>query len=182
MITPNTLTVLRIVLALILYAVLWKAASLWAYGLCVVLFTTAALTDLWDGQMARKHNMESNFGKIADPIADKILILGSFLILAARNVYSIWWIMPIAVREIAVTVVRLIKLGQNQVLAAEWSGKVKTVLQIITIAVAFFVLVLQTKFHFKLSLQILEFLLSILLITSNVVAIYSGFQFFKRLR
>lgn len=180
MIKPNTLTTLRIILAVVLCFVLSVANHFLSYLLCFTLFVVAALTDLWDGQLARKHKLESNFGKIADPIADKILILGTFFTLAARHVYSVWWIVPVAVREVVVTLVRLKKLSRHEVIAAEWSGKLKTVIQIVTLGISFVVFILQNTGNGEPFL--IRRLMFACLIATNVIAIYSGVDFFRRLQ
>ncbi|MBI4398132.1 MAG: CDP-diacylglycerol--glycerol-3-phosphate 3-phosphatidyltransferase [Candidatus Omnitrophica bacterium] len=138
-ITPNLLTLLRVILAFVTFYLLMHSyfwMRLGAFGV----FTVAALTDLWDGQLARRSGRVTDFGKILDPIADKILILGVFLCFISLNVYPLWAVIPIFVREVSVTVYRLYLLRKNVVVAAERSGKIKVVVQMISLAVSFFYL------------------------------------------
>jgi len=181
-IKPNTLTVSRIVIAIILCVLLVNLRGFWSYLLCFFLFILAAMTDLWDGQLARKLKMESNFGKITDPIADKILILSIFFMFAYKNLYSVWWIVPVTVREILVTAVRFQKLRENRVLAAEWSGKIKTVIQMITILVAFIVLIIKIETPTSHYFQPVHTTMIFFLLLTNFITIYSGITFFKGLR
>ncbi len=181
MITPNDLTKIRAVLALILCGFVLIAKSWPAYFICIVLFVIAVLTDLWDGKLARRHNLETNFGKIADPIADKILILGVFAALAYRGVFSIWWLVPIAAREILVTAIRLNLIQYGKIIPAEMAGKRKTAVQIITITIAFGSFILQNHSKNQLVQHTSKQVLNVALLVTNLIAIYSGCLFLKRL-
>ncbi len=139
-ITPNQLTVARIVLAFLTFYLILNP-SIWFKIAAFVVFTAAALTDLWDGRLARKGGMITNFGKILDPIADKILILGAFICLTVLGAYPFWVLIPIFIREIGVTVLRLYFLRKNVVVAAEKSGKIKVVTQIVSLGITFFYIV-----------------------------------------
>lgn len=125
---PNFLTLSRFVMTvgfLYLFSINIIAASL--------LFVLAAITDFFDGYLARKYNLITSFGKIMDPIADKFLILSAFGIFAYCQVLPWWMFWVIAIREISVTLFRFWAMAKGKVLAAEQVGKVKTVLQISTI-------------------------------------------------
>jgi CDP-diacylglycerol---glycerol-3-phosphate 3-phosphatidyltransferase len=139
-VTPNQLTIFRIVLALICPVLIIGYRSFWIDVTVSVAFTVASLTDYWDGYLARKYGLSTNFGKIADPIADKIMILGLMFAFVAQGLYSIEWVIPIAVREIAVTAIRIVRLRRGQVLPAEWAGKMKVGFQILSIAATLFFL------------------------------------------
>ena len=141
---PNALTVFRIILGIIVPYLMW-------YGgveervFAAVLFGIAAFTDWLDGWYARRYNLITKIGKILDPIADKVLVLGSFVVLSDlrfEQMYSIWWIVPIFLREVIITIYRLIFLLRKKpiVVAASWSGKAKTVMQMITLPCAYFYL------------------------------------------
>ena len=130
----NILTLSRIVLAGLIVWLLCRH-SLPAYVLAAVLFTAASLTDFYDGYLAKKQGLTSDFGKIMDPIADKILILSVFGVLAHMGMVDTWMVIVIALREIAVTASRLGAMVKGRVLAAEQAGKIKTVCQIVTISV-----------------------------------------------
>ena len=128
----NVLTLSRMVLAIVLVFLLEEGSStgnIWAF----IVFAAASLTDFYDGYLARTKGMVSNFGKIMDPIADKVLILSAFGVLAHNGMIAWWMFIVIAIREILVTLSRLLAMRQGQVLAAERTGKIKTVAQIIAV-------------------------------------------------
>lgn len=130
--TPNILTISRIILTFV-FIFLYKQNTLQSYILALVVFTLASLTDYFDGYLARKHNLISLFGKIMDPIADKFLTLSAFFIFTQLHVIALWMFIVIAIREVAVTGLRLMAMRRGAALAAEEAGKLKTVLQIVSI-------------------------------------------------
>ena len=127
---PNLYTILRIILVPVF---LFTLLNLDNYLLAVVVFWIAAITDLIDGHLARKHNLVSNFGKIADPIADKALTGGAWIGLSILGFIPWLATILILIREIGITVLRLLVLNQN-VVAADKGGKTKTTFQITTIS------------------------------------------------
>ena len=141
---PNALTILRIILGVIVPYMMWIDdfnIRIWA----AVLFAIAAFTDWLDGWYARRYNLVTKLGKILDPIADKIIVLSCFVVLSDvffEEMYSIWWIVPIFLREVVITIYRLIFLLRKKpiVVAASWSGKAKTVMQMMTLPCAYFYL------------------------------------------
>jgi len=124
----NKLTMLRIVLTflfmffLFCHGLLAKAASL-------VIFLFAALSDFLDGMIAHKKNMVTDFGRLMDPIADKILVLAAFAAFVQLQLIDAWMFMIIVSREILITSLRLFALNKGKVLAATRAGKHKTVSQ-----------------------------------------------------
>ncbi len=139
---PNQLTLLRIVLSFVLIACLLLSGLNFKIA-AVVVFALAALTDLWDGKLAREKGLVTDFGILMDPIADKVLVLGSFVALIQLAIVPAWMVVIIATREFLITGVRLFAMGRGQVLAAERSGKHKTVTQMAAIALALIYLVLR---------------------------------------
>jgi len=130
---PNILTMSRIVLAVVLIFLL-EAGTPLGNILAVIVFGAAALTDFYDGHLAKKQGLVSDFGKIMDPIADKVLLLSTMGVLAHTGVIAWWMFTVIAVREIAVTVSRLLAMRLGRVLAAERAGKIKTVAQMVAVS------------------------------------------------
>ncbi len=128
---PNQLTILRIILTLLFVFCFLKGTFL-AMLFSVALFMAATYTDLLDGQIARKHQLITDFGKIMDPIADKFLLLSAFYLLGKIAVYPMWMFYVVAFREILITVLRLRAMKRGVVLAAETAGKSKTILQSFT--------------------------------------------------
>ncbi len=138
---PNLITVGRILMAPAVF-VFALADGFWPRLLAFLLFTIAALSDLWDGYLARKHGWISDFGKLVDPLADKLLTVATFIpffIVSHRpgpvgdlpywGELPVWVLVVVFGRELLVTVVRQIAASRGQVLAAGPSGKYKAVFQ-----------------------------------------------------
>lgn len=122
---PNWLTILRIIMIPVCLA-------LWALGqpvFAAAIFALAAITDFLDGYIARKQNIVTTFGKFADPVADKILVLTAMIFLAADGRIPAWAVSIVAARELMVDGLRLVAVGKGNVIAAGWLGKIKTNLQ-----------------------------------------------------
>ena len=96
---------------------------MWA---ALAVFVVASLTDYVDGQIARKYNQVSDFGKFLDPLADKLLTIAAMVILCQWGMMPAWALMLVLTREFAVTGLRLVAVGKGKVIAAGWSGKFKT--------------------------------------------------------
>ena len=154
---PNKLTMLRLFLVPVMTAFLLipDAWIRWEiiYGVGLVLFALTSLTDMLDGKIARARNLITNFGKFMDPVADKFMVIGTFLALLFRMmnpaIYGVTYWTPFVVvyfisvllvifRELAITSLRLVLVNANgQVVAANMLGKIKTVTQIACICVLF---------------------------------------------
>ena len=106
--------------------------------LSATVFLIASITDFFDGYIARKYNLITNFGKLLDPLADKILVLSSLMLLSANGEIHIVWIIIVAVREISISAIRLVCLEQGNVVAASIYGKYKTAIQMIFIVLMLF--------------------------------------------
>lgn len=114
------------------------AGMAWAATAAFVLFVIAAISDWLDGWVARRYNVVSNFGKLMDALTDKILNTGMFIVLQAFGAFPRWFtflVLLILMRELLITGLRLVAAGKGIILAAERSGKVKTVLQIVSISI-----------------------------------------------
>jgi CDP-diacylglycerol--glycerol-3-phosphate 3-phosphatidyltransferase len=129
---PNQLTILRLILTLLFLAAMsmdFPAGKM----VSLLIFSTASFTDFLDGYIARKYNLITNFGKLMDPLVDKILMTGGFVMLVASGHIPGWIVVIILAREFMVTGLRLIASAEGKVLAAENLGKYKTIIQIVTI-------------------------------------------------
>jgi CDP-diacylglycerol--glycerol-3-phosphate 3-phosphatidyltransferase len=128
---PNALTVLRILLVPVLVVALLDTASSswWAAGV----FAAASLTDAIDGYLARSRQWVTTFGKLMDPVADKLLVIAALVSLVSLDRLAAWVAMVIIARELAVTVSRVAATGQGVVVAAKLWGKAKTLVQVATI-------------------------------------------------
>lgn len=100
-------------------------SGLWMW-LALAVFIIASLTDYVDGQIARKFNQVSDFGKFLDPLADKLLTIAAMTMFCQWGMMAAWALMLVLTREFAVTGLRLVAVGKGKVIAAGWSGKVKT--------------------------------------------------------
>lgn len=100
-------------------------AGLWMW-LALAIFIIASLTDYVDGQIARTRNQVTDFGKFLDPLADKLLVIAAMVIFCEWGKLPAWALMLVLTREFAVTGLRLVAVGNGTVIAAGWSGKVKT--------------------------------------------------------
>jgi CDP-diacylglycerol---glycerol-3-phosphate 3-phosphatidyltransferase len=131
---PNLLTVLRIMLVPVLVVALLGGTP---FGdvLAAVVFVLASVTDFLDGRLARARDSVSTFGKLMDPLADKLLVIAALISLVSLDRLPAWVAMVIIARELAVTVLRLGATQFGVVMAASSLGKAKTALQIATILV-----------------------------------------------
>ncbi len=178
MIKPNTLTLFRILLAILCPFLLAEPAlASRVAGFFVFLF--AGLTDLWDGYLARKTDRVTSTGKILDPIADKILNLGTMFTFAYLKIYPVWAVLLIFVREVLITGIRLRYLLRKEVIAAEFSGKLKTGLQIVSIAVSYFYLLARDYQPGTLYVGVLHWSSYLFMGVAIAVTLYSGFRFFS---
>jgi CDP-diacylglycerol--glycerol-3-phosphate 3-phosphatidyltransferase len=126
---PNALTLLRILaVPVVIVALLGETPN--GDVIAAVVFALAALTDGLDGYFARSRGRVTTFGKLMDPLADKLLIIGALVSLVSLGRLAAWVAMVIIAREVAVTILRTIAAERGLVIAASWLGKAKTVLQI----------------------------------------------------
>ena len=165
----NKLTILRIIMVPFFMLFLMLDITNPVYvTLALVLFVVASLTDTLDGQLARKYNMITNFGKLMDPLADKMLTTSAYLGLMSFGRASAWAVMLILTREFIVSGIRLVAAGEGNVIAASIWGKLKTVFQMIAIIAS--ILLLYPIFPEQTSMLITD----ILIWLSAVVTVISG--------
>ncbi len=129
---PNVLTLIRILLVPVLVVVLLgetEHGDLWA----AIVFGLASATDAMDGYLARTRNAITNFGKLMDPIADKLLIIAALVALVSLDRLAPWIAMVIIARELTVTVTRMQATQHGLVIASNWWGKAKTITQVAAI-------------------------------------------------
>ncbi|HFH9922064.1 TPA: CDP-diacylglycerol--glycerol-3-phosphate 3-phosphatidyltransferase [Streptococcus suis] len=162
---PNALTVGRILVIpiFILLLTVWKDAL--SHYLAAIIFALASVTDYLDGYLARKWQVVTNFGKFADPMADKILVMTAFIMLVELGFAAAWVVAIIICRELAVTGLRLLLVENGgTVLAAAMPGKIKTFSQMF--AIIFLLL------HWNLLGQITLYI-------ALFFTLYSGYDYFK---
>ena len=181
---PNKLTVIRIIMipVFIILAVVPLDLGTLHMGtttlpvtqlLATIIFALAAITDWLDGRIARANHLITNFGKFADPLADKMLVMTAFIILVGMDKAPSWVVAIIICRELAVTGLRLLLVEESgEVLAAAWPGKIKTATQMFAII---FLLLNNIPFvgiNFPLD--------QILLYACLVFTVYSGIDYFAK--
>lgn len=143
--------------------------------LAAIIFIVASITDWLDGYIARRDNLVTNFGKFADPLADKLLVASALIMLVELGLAPAWVVVIIIAREFAVTGLRLLLVEQGgTVLAAAWPGKIKTVTQILAI-----IFLLVNDFPFAWTGIPVG---TIFLYVSLAFTIYSGFDYFYNAR
>jgi CDP-diacylglycerol--glycerol-3-phosphate 3-phosphatidyltransferase len=128
----NRLTMLRILLTFV-FMFLLSLPGLWSKIAALIVFIIAALTDLFDGIIAHRMNMVTDFGRLMDPIADKILVLSAFAAFLQLQLIASWMFIVIVSREILLTSLRMFALNKGKVLSAARAGKHKTVSQMVVI-------------------------------------------------
>ena len=136
---PNRLTVARFVMTAFMVAGL-SLDFPFARTAALILFIAASLTDWLDGAIARKTGSITDFGKLMDPLADKVLVAGAFVALIPHGLVEAWLVIVVLAREFLITGLRLLAAGRGVLLSAAWSGKLKTTFQMI--AASLFMLVL----------------------------------------
>jgi CDP-diacylglycerol--glycerol-3-phosphate 3-phosphatidyltransferase len=129
---PNKLTVGRLALTAVFLLVIFSSIpyrETWA----LLLFLVASITDYWDGKIARRDKLITNFGILMDPLADKILVCSAFIAFVELRLIPAWMVVIIVARELGITGLRLLAASKQVVLAAEKYGKHKTVSQIVAV-------------------------------------------------
>lgn len=162
---PNKLTLLRIVLILPFLLVLYLDVPFASY-IALAIFIIASLTDMLDGQIARKQNLITDFGKFADPLADKMLVTAAMLWFVEIGQMPGWALLIVIVREFAVSGLRMVASDKGRVIAAGWSGKVKTASTMVCIVLMF--------------LPIPPALNTVCVAVIVVTTIYSGVEYFAK--
>ncbi len=187
---PNKLTLMRVILVPVMIIISLIPAlndnyidrtSLSISNLInLIIFVVASLTDFFDGYLARKNNQVTTFGKFADPLADKMLVISSLIILLSdyltnnsasdfRAPVEAWVVCVIVIRELMVSGIRLVAAEQGRVLAAGWSGKIKTAFTMITIILCF----LNGAFES----DVMTIVCRVMIYISAAITIYSGLEY-----
>ncbi len=120
--TANKITIARVILIPVFLILAYAGQSLAA----LIVYIIACLSDMADGYIARHYNQITNFGKFMDPLADKVLVLAAMCFFVENGQMPGWAVVIVLFREFAVSGLRLIAVEQQRVIAAAWSGKIKT--------------------------------------------------------
>ena len=135
--TANKLTLLRVVMIPAFLLVLYlhvPGANYWA----LAIFALASITDTLDGYIARHYNQVSDFGKFMDPLADKCLVMAALCWFVEEGTFAAWVLAIVLLREFAVSGMRLVAVEKGRVIAAGWSGKIKTASTMVCICLILF--------------------------------------------
>ncbi len=132
---PNKLTMLRIIMIPVIIFVYYYNQN---YLIMLILFIGASITDYLDGYIARKYDLVTNFGKLMDPLADKLLIMASLLLFIDAGVIATWIVIIILSREFLVSGIRLVAGASGKVIVASKLGKAKTFLTMLTVIILYF--------------------------------------------
>ena len=160
--TPNKITVGRIILVPVFLVLLYLDLPYWALAVYII----ACMSDLIDGRIARKYNLVTDFGKFMDPLADKMLVLSAMCYFVECGQMPGWCLAIVLLREFAVSGMRLVAVEQGRVIAAAWSGKVKTASTMVCLCL---MLVFQSN------------LLNVVCIAVIVATtVYSGIEYFAK--
>ena len=164
---PNILTILRIA-AVPVFILLYGRKS---YAAALILFCLASLTDMLDGRLARKYDLVSNFGKIMDPLADKLLVYSVFVLWVEEGVSYCpgWFLIIILFREFLIAGLRTVAAAEGIVIAADVFGKIKTVSQM----AAVIILLAEPVFH----IDILFMIGTVILYFSMIMTVLSGISY-----
>ena len=163
--TPNKLTLLR-VLMIPVYLAFWNLDVGWNRYAALAVFILASLTDLLDGKIARSRGLVTDFGKFMDPLADKVLVMTAMVCFCAVGRFPAWALVVVIFREFAVSGLRLIAVEGGKVIAAGWSGKVKTASTMVCLCLM------------HVDLPDIVSLLSVWVIVATTV--YSGIEYFVK--
>ena len=162
MTTASKITLVRVVMipafmVLLLFGLNWAALAV---------FIIASLTDFVDGYIARHYNQVSDFGKFLDPLADKLLVISAMLIFVQWGRMPAWMVMVVLAREFSVTGLRLVAVQGGRVIAAGWSGKIKTASTMVGLCIMMAV-----------SLPVLDTIISWVIVLTTL---YSGIEYFVK--
>lgn len=175
MTTANIITLVR--MAMIPFFIFFGLkATPSADIIALVLFVVASATDALDGYVARKYNQITDFGKFVDPLADKLLVVAALLIFIERGQMASWLVFIIVAREFIITSLRIVAMSKGRVMAAAWSGKVKTAIQIAGCVAIFAANIVAAYIPEIPTAQII--LCSGWLMA--LITLYSGFDYLKR--
>ncbi|MBI4336129.1 MAG: CDP-diacylglycerol--glycerol-3-phosphate 3-phosphatidyltransferase [Candidatus Omnitrophica bacterium] len=179
---PNKLTLSRIVLTFVFMVFLFSGGVI-AKIAALAVFLLASFTDLIDGYLARRNGMVTDFGKLMDPIADKILVLAAFLAFIELKLVPAWMVVIIVLRELIITGLRLITLSKNIVLPAQESGKNKTASQMCAILIILsFIILREFDFWNPRVEDIFKNVIFFVMLATTAMTLISGASFLYRNR
>lgn len=166
---PNKLTVARII-ATPFFIVTYMRNM---FIISLIIFILASVTDMVDGKIARKYDLITDFGKIMDPLADKVLVYSAFCLLVGDAIIPSWAFIIILAREFLIAGMRTVAASQGIVIAAGMAGKVKTVVQMIAVPILILALSMKESSYYPFVWYTAQFLIY----ASVVMNVYSGGEY-----
>lgn len=167
MTTASKITLSRVLMIPVYLVTMYLShgeSNVWMY-VSLAIFVIASLTDFVDGYIARHYNQVTDFGKFLDPLADKLLTIAAMCMFCEWGVFPAWALMIVLTREFAVTGLRLIAVQKGTVIAAGWSGKVKTASTMVGLCV-------------MMALPGIAVLSNIVMFVIVATTLYSGIEYF----
>ena len=161
--TASKITIVRVILIPVVVALMYLDFAGHMYWALLV-FAVASVSDFVDGYIARHCNQVTNFGKFLDPLADKLLVISVMLVYVDTGLFPAWAAMIVIARELAVTGLRLVAVEGGKVIAAAWSGKIKTASTMVCFCL--------------MMLPVHKFVISVCWIIVVLTTVYSGVEYF----
>lgn len=176
---PNILSISRVLLTPVFLYFLLFSNYHHAKLLSVLIFTIASVTDAFDGQIARKYGMVTRVGVFLDPLADKVLVLSAFFSFVILGDVHLWMVLIISLRDIIITILRMLMEAKGVTMITSKAGKVKTFLQIIIINVVLLSILLKAYGFNDYSDVFTKYkIIYALMLITTLVTVYTGFHYF----
>lgn len=166
---PNKLTVFRICMVPLFVLFMYLPIP-GKYLISLIIFAVAAVTDALDGNIARRYNLVTDFGKFMDPLADKLLVIAALICLIEVRLIPGWIVLIIVARELAVSIMRAIAAADGKVIAAGGSGKLKTIVQMVSIVFLLFGAHIDSSTILTIG--------TVLIYIAAILTVYSGYEYF----
>lgn len=163
--TANKLTMLRVILIPV-YLVIWHLDFAYNNIVALIIFVLASVTDFIDGYVARHYNQITDFGKFMDPLADKVLVMSAMICFCAMGRFPAWALVIVMAREFAVSGLRMVAVDNGRVIAAGWSGKVKTFATMVCLCI--------------MHLPVWNWLMWVCVVVIAATTLYSGIEYFVK--
>lgn len=176
---PNILSISRVLLTPVFLYFLLFSNYHHAKLLSILIFTIASVTDAFDGQIARKYGMVTRVGVFLDPLADKVLVLSAFFSFVILGDVHLWMVLIISLRDIIITILRMLMEAKGVTMITSKAGKVKTFLQIIIINVVLLSILLKAYGYNDYSEVFTKYkIIYALMLITTLVTVYTGFHYF----
>lgn len=178
---PNKLTMFRIALIPVFVWLMLSRVFYWKFLYALIVFAAASITDYLDGHIARRDGLVTDFGKLMDPLADKLLVASALIAMVSLGFAPAVSVIIILAREFAVTSIRLIAASSGRVIAADVWGKMKTVSQMIWIMSVLLIRWLMMTSMLPISLwDAADLLMTLLMAVTTVLTVISGVNYFVK--